>query len=185
MAQDITIIFLYVDDLLVTGNSIENPSKFKELMKSEFEMSNMGNLSYFLNNEFQRTKNGIVLRQMKYVKEILKRFRMVDSNPRSSPIEPNIKLEKHRDEDKVDITLFKKIVGSLRYLCNRRSDIGFSVRLVIKYMDEPRVSHMKVARRILRHLKGSLNCGFLFPKEFEGKEAVINCYSIRFLWKRR
>lgn len=53
MTQNITIICLYVDDLRVTGNSLENLSKFKELMKREFEMSNLGNLSYFLGMEFQ------------------------------------------------------------------------------------------------------------------------------------
>ena len=41
MEQDITITCLYVDDLLVTGNSLKNFSKFKELMKKEFEMSDL------------------------------------------------------------------------------------------------------------------------------------------------
>lgn len=102
---------------------------------------------------------------------------MVDSNLASSPIEPNLKLEKHGDEDKVEVNLFKQIVGSLRYVCNSRLDIGFSVRLVSMYMDEPNVSHMKVARRIPRYLKESLNCGALILQDSESKEVVINCYS--------
>ena len=53
MGQDIKTIYLYVDDLLVTGNNLENMSKFKELMKKEFEMSDVGNLSYFLCMKFQ------------------------------------------------------------------------------------------------------------------------------------
>ena len=137
MAQDIIIICLYVDDLLVTGNSLENLSKFKELMMKEFEMSDLGKLSYFLGMEFQMSKQGMVLHQKKYVNEILKRFRMDDSNPASSPVEPNLKLEKHGEEDKVDVTLFKQIVGSLRYMCNSRPDIGFAVGLVSRYMSEP------------------------------------------------
>ena len=95
VAQDIKIIYLYVDDLLVTGNSLQNLSKFKELMTKEFEMSYMGKLSYFLGIEFQITKQGMVLHQRKYVKEILKRFRIDDSNHASSPVEPNVKLEKN------------------------------------------------------------------------------------------
>ena len=118
-------------------------------MTKEFEMSDLGKFSYFLGMEFQITKQGMVLHQRKYVKEILKRFIMNDSNPASSPVEPNVKLEKNGDEDKVDVTLFKQIVGSLRYLCNSRPDIGFAVGLVSRYMSEPRVSHMKAARRIL------------------------------------
>jgi hypothetical protein len=83
----------------------------------------------------------MVLHQRKYVKEILKRFRMDDSNPASSPVEPNLKLEKHGEEDKVDVTLLKQIIGSLRYVCNSRPDIGFGVGLVSRFMGEPRVSH--------------------------------------------
>ena len=68
--------------------------KFKELMMNEFEMSDMGKLSYFLSMEFQMSKQGMVLHQRKYVKETLKRFRMDDSNLSSSQVEPNVKLEK-------------------------------------------------------------------------------------------
>ncbi|XP_050919391.1 uncharacterized mitochondrial protein AtMg00810-like [Lathyrus oleraceus] len=176
-AQNITIIYLYVDDLLVTGNSMENLSKFKELMKREFEMSDLGNLSYFLGMEFQISKQGMVLYQRKHVKEILKTFRMDESNLASSSIKTNLKLEKHGKEDRVDETLFKQIVGSLRYVYNSRPDIGFSVGLVSRYMSEPKVSHMKAARRILRYMKGSINCGIWFPRDSESKEVVVNCYS--------
>ena len=72
VAHDITIICLHVDDLLVIGNSLENLSKFKELMTKEFEMSDLGKLSYFLGMEFQMSKQGMVLHQRKYFKEILK-----------------------------------------------------------------------------------------------------------------
>ena len=103
-------------------------------MIKEFEMSDLGKLSYFLGMEFQISKQGMVLHQRKYVKEILKRFRMDDSNPASSPVEPNVKLEKNGEEDKVDATLFKQIVGSMRYVCNSLPDTGFTVGLVRRYM---------------------------------------------------
>lgn len=63
-------------------------------MKKEFGMSDLGNLSYFLGLEFQILKQGMALHQRKYVKEIL-----------------NLKLEKHREEDKVYATLFKKLLN--------------------------------------------------------------------------
>lgn len=73
-----------------------------------------------------------------------------------SSVEPNLKLEKNGEENKVYANLFKQIDGSLSYVCNNRPDIGFLVWLVSKYMSEPKVSHMKVARRILRHMKVNL-----------------------------
>lgn len=102
---------------------------------------------------------------------------MVDSNLTSSPVEPNLKLKKHENEDKVDVTLFKQIVGSLRCVWKSRLDIGFSVGLVRRIMDESKVSHMKTVRRILRYLKWSINRGILFPRDSESKEDVINLYS--------
>lgn len=102
---------------------MKNLSKFKELIKREFEMLDLGNLSYFIGMEFQNTKKGMMLHQRKYVKEILKRFRMDQSNPASSLVETNLKLEKHGKEDIVNEILFKQIVGSQRYVCNSRPDI--------------------------------------------------------------
>lgn len=102
---------------------------------------------------------------------------MSDSNVAFSLIEQNLKLEKHVEEDKVDVTLFKQIVGSLWYVSNNRPGIGFSVELVNRYMDEPKVSHMNAARTILRYLKGSLNCGILFLQYIDDKEIMINYYS--------
>lgn len=91
---------------------------------------------------------------------------MLDSNLATSPIEENLKLEKNGDDDKVDAILFKQLVGSLRYVCNSRPDICFSVGLVRRYMDDPRVFLTKSARRILRYLKGTLNWN-LFSSKFK------------------
>ncbi|XP_058752128.1 secreted RxLR effector protein 161-like [Vicia villosa] len=102
---------------------------------------------------------------------------MDDLNPASLPIETNLKLEKHGEEDKVDVTLFKQIIGSLRYVCNSGSVIGFTIGLLSRYMSEPRVSHMKTARRILRYLKRSIDYGILFQRDSEGEEATVTCFS--------
>lgn len=65
------------------------------MMNKEFEMSDIGKLLYFLGMEFKMSKQGMVLHQRKYVKDILKKFRMEDSDPASSPVKPNLKLENH------------------------------------------------------------------------------------------
>ena len=109
VTQDITIICLYIDDFLVTGNSLKNLSKFKEMMTKEFEMLDLGKLSYFLGMEFQIMKKGMMLHQRKYVKEILKIFKMDNLNSASSLVEPNVKMEKNGEEEKVDVTLSSKL----------------------------------------------------------------------------
>lgn len=74
---DRLIVCLYVNDLLVTGNNEEHISGFKAKMMNEFEMTDLGYLSYFLGMEFTRTSEGLFLHQSKYATDLLKRFRML------------------------------------------------------------------------------------------------------------
>ena len=113
------LICLYVDDLIVTGTDVNEIEAFKTQMMNEFEMSDLGNLTYFLGMEFTEVAEGLVMHQMKYASDILKRFNMNYNSSSSSPAETNMKLGMN-EEEPVDPTLFKQIVGSLRYLCNSR-----------------------------------------------------------------
>jgi negative regulator of replication initiation len=109
---------------------------FKSQMMNEFEMSDLGNLTYFLGMEFTEVEEGLVMHQMKYASDILKRFNMMNCNPSSSPAETNVKLVMNEEEEIVDPTLFKKIVGSLRYLCNSRPNIAYAVGIISRFMSE-------------------------------------------------
>ncbi|CAJ2633216.1 unnamed protein product [Trifolium pratense] len=92
-------------------------------------------------------------------------------------MEANLKLEKNQNEEAVDPTMFKQIVGCLRYLCNSRPDICFVVGLVSRFMEEPRKSHMNAARRVLRYIAGTLEFGILFPISARNAKPEIVCYS--------
>jgi hypothetical protein len=85
-------ICLYVDDLIVTGNDVNEIEAFKCQMMIEFEMTDLGYLTNFLGMEFTEVTEGLVMHQMKYASDILKRFNMMSCNPSSSPVETNIKL---------------------------------------------------------------------------------------------
>jgi len=90
---------------------------------------------------------------------------MMSCNPTSTPVEPGLKLVKDESEKSMDNTLFKQVVGSLRYLYNTRPDISFAVGLISRFSDDPKASHWVAAKRILRYLRGTLNYGILFTKE--------------------
>ena len=59
--------------------------------------------------------------------------------------------------------MFRQIVGSLRYLCNSRPDICYSMSVIRKFMHDPRKPHLIAAKRILRYVKGTMKYGLLFP----------------------
>lgn len=143
------LICLYVDDLLVTGDSEEEIAEFKRSMKKEYDMIDLGHLSYFLGLEFVQRTDGVLIHQRRYINEVLKRFNMLNCNNTVVPITANVMLSNLEEERKVDATLYKQIVGTLRFMCNNRPDISFAVGLVSRFMSDPRHTHLVTAKHIL------------------------------------
>uniref|UniRef100_A0A2N9JBE9 Integrase catalytic domain-containing protein n=1 Tax=Fagus sylvatica TaxID=28930 RepID=A0A2N9JBE9_FAGSY len=166
---DILIVCLYVDDLIFTGNNPSMFEDFKKAMAREFEMTDIGLMAYYLGIEVKQTEEGIFISQEGYAKEILKKFEMLDCKPVSTPLECGVKLSRHDEEENVNPTLFKSLVGSLRYLTCTRPDILYGVGLVSRYMEALTMTHLKTAKRILRYVKGTLDFGLLYSpsKEFK------------------
>ncbi|KAL8138048.1 hypothetical protein V2J09_004049 [Rumex salicifolius] len=88
-----------------------------------------------------------------------------DSLPTFS-ICPRLKLSKSElDDSEADATIFRSIIGSLRYLVNTRLDLSFSVGVLSRFMENPKVSHMEALKRILRYVKGTLQFGCVYKKD--------------------
>jgi len=155
--------------LLYTGNSSEMFKELKQSMFREFEMTNNGLMSYFLGIEVKQQHDGIFISQKKYMKEILEKFKMESCNSVSTPIETSIKLSKEGDDRVIEPTLYKSLVGSLRYLTITRPDIVYGVGLVSRYMEKPMQTHWLTAKRILRYIKGTMNLGLLYAYGDEAK----------------
>ena len=86
---------------------------FLEEMRKEFEMSMFGEIKFFVGLQIQKNKNGIYITQSKYIKEILKKFRMEDSRPFGTPMSTKNKLSKNDDSKEVDQTLYISMIGKL------------------------------------------------------------------------
>lgn len=99
--------------------------------------TDLGRLSYFLGLEFLRVSEGIILHQAKYDKEVLAKFDLTDCNSAINPTEGNLSKEKDEKSAKVDPTLYRQLIGSLRYLCHSRPDILFATEMTSRFMNEP------------------------------------------------
>jgi hypothetical protein len=71
-------------------------------------------------------------------------------------------LSRYDEGKTVDATLYKSLVGSLRYLTCTRPDIAYGVGLVNRYMEEPKMTHWKAIKQILRYVKGTLSHGLFY-----------------------
>jgi len=160
----ILIVSLYVDDLIFTGNDELMFLEFKNSMVREFDMMDLGKMKYFLGFEVLQGLDGIHISQRKYALEVLKRFGMEDCNSVHNPIIPGFKILKDERGVQVDETYFKQVVGSLIYLTATRLDLMFTVSLVSRYMGKPTELHLRVVKRALRYLKGTISYGIFYKK---------------------
>ncbi|XP_019258892.1 PREDICTED: uncharacterized protein LOC109237085 [Nicotiana attenuata] len=119
-------------------------------MSPEFEITNIGLMSYYLGLEVKQMEDGIFISQESYTKEMLKKFNMLDCNPVNTPVESETKLSKFDEGEKVDPTFFKSLVGSSRYLTCIRPDILFAVGVLSRFMEAPTSTHLK--------FKETINC---------------------------
>jgi hypothetical protein len=114
------VIGVYVDDLMITGTNSEDIKKFKTEMAKVFNMSDLGLLHYYHGIEVQQGKRGITLSQSAYALKILEKSGLRECNPSQAPMESRLKLSKQSSELTVDQTLYRSLVGSLRYHVNTR-----------------------------------------------------------------
>jgi len=82
----------------------------------------------------------------------------------ATPMEERIKLSKQSTAAKVDATLYRSIVGGLRWLTHTRPDIAFAVGYVSRFMEDPREDHWAAVKRLLHYVQGTAEWGLVFPK---------------------
>jgi hypothetical protein len=94
---NILLIEVYVDDIIFGSDDDRLSQKFAKDMQNEFEISLLGELSFFLGLQIRQSNQGIFISQTKYIREMLKRFGMEDDKPIITPIETSCKLRKYDD----------------------------------------------------------------------------------------
>lgn len=161
------LVQIYVDDIIFGSTNAALAEEFSSLMSSEFEMSMMGELTFFLGLQIKQMKEGIFVSQTKYARELVKKFRMEDSKTISTPMAQNANLDSDPSGKTVDITQYRAMIGSLLYLTASRPDIMFAVCLCAWYQSCPKESHLASIKRILRYVKGTKNLGLWYGKQSE------------------
>ena len=93
-----------------------------------------------------------MISQKKYASDILKKFKINNSQLISTPVKENLKLTREIDDKRIDPTYYKSMIKSLGYLIVTRSYIVFGIRLLIRFMKESCMRHLKGAKIILRYI---------------------------------
>ena len=137
---------MYVEDIIFGATHENLCNDFSKMMSSEFEISVMGELNFFLALQIKQTSNGTLIHQQKYIKELLKKFGMDSSKPTDTPISPSTKLVIDDGCPSVKEKLYRGMIGSLLYLTASKPDIIFSVGLCARFQSKPNKSHLKAVK---------------------------------------
>ena len=98
----ITVLSVYVDDMILTGNSEEEIKAAKEYLSREFEIKDLGYLRYFLGMEVARTHKGISINQRKYTLDLLRETDLTNCRPMDTPMESTARKNYKREGVPVD-----------------------------------------------------------------------------------
>jgi hypothetical protein len=160
-AKSRVVVGVYVDDLIITGANPADIGAFKEELRRLFRMSDLGLLSYYLGIEVKQGRNTITPGQAPYVKKLLEKVGMTACKPISTPMEVRLKLSTKSTTPEVDATMYRSLVGSLRYLVHTRPDIAFAVGYVSRFMEKPRQEHLVAVKHLLRYIAGTVDYGIV------------------------
>lgn len=158
-------MLVYVDDNVLTGNNTQQLDRFIQALSTRFSLKDLGSLSYFLGIEAHHSSHGLLLSQRRYVADLLKRTKMENCNPTSTPMCPYKPLTLDSGKPLSDPTQYRATVGSLQYLSLTRPDISFAVNKMSQFMHKPTDEHWNGVKRILRYLSGSMSTGIFLSSQ--------------------
>jgi hypothetical protein len=161
---DLFVCQIYVDDIIFGSTNQKSCEEFSRVMTKKFEMSMMGELSYFLGFQVKQLKDGTFISQTKYTQDLIKRFGMKDAKPAKTPMGTDGHVDLNKGGKSVDQKAYRSMIGSLLYLCASRLDIMLSVCMCARFQSDARECNLVAVKRILRYLVATPCFGIWYPK---------------------
>ncbi|XP_048226878.1 uncharacterized mitochondrial protein AtMg00810-like [Ricinus communis] len=145
----------FASDSSLVWNNNEEIEKVKQKLKREFDIKDLGQLTYFLGIEMAKSHKGLFLSQRKYVLDLLNETGKIGAKPIDTPMETKTRLNLEDGDPLDNIGHYQRLVGKLIYLTVTRPDISYAVSMISQFMHAPRTPHLDAVDRILRYLKGT------------------------------
>jgi hypothetical protein len=168
------IMGVHVDDTLMVHNNTTLCDHVVQQLSDEFDITDLGEPTRLLGMRLRRpTETGpIMLDQVAYIIELLKRFNMVDSNPSHVPHQPGVHLSQdmcptsNHEVEQMKDKPYGELIGGLLWLSiNTRPDIVPAVGVLCRYVRNPGPQHWTSAKLVLRYLKGTMQYGIVYSPD--------------------
>jgi hypothetical protein len=164
MGKDLFVCQIYIDDIIFGSTNKTFCDECSKIMTNRFEMSMMGEHTFFLGFEMKQVEDRTFISQMKYTRDILKKFGMKKSKPIKAPMGTNGHLDLDMGDISVDQKVYHSMIGSLLYLYASSSNIMLSVCMCARFQAAPKECHLRAVKRIMRYLVLTPNLGLWYPK---------------------
>nr|GEY14264.1 uncharacterized mitochondrial protein AtMg00810-like [Tanacetum cinerariifolium] len=165
IGKHILLVQIYVDDIIFSSTDPKACDIFSNKMSSKFQMSMMGQMSFFLGLQVSQSPGGIFINQSKFSLAMLKKFGMDSCDPVDTPMVDRLKLDEDPLGIPVDQTRFCGMVGSLMYLTASRPGLVFAVCMCARYQASPTKKRLEALKRVFQCLKGTINWGLWYPED--------------------
>nr|GEW39722.1 putative ribonuclease H-like domain-containing protein [Tanacetum cinerariifolium] len=147
-AEDILLVQVYVDDIIFGSTKKELCTMFEKLMHGKFQMSSIGEVTFFLGLQVKQKSDEIFISQDKYVDEILRKFKYADVKPASTPMEKETALLKDSDGDDGDVYLYRSMISYGALLVPENLTIDIELNATVDGQDKTITK-----ASVMRHLK--------------------------------
>lgn len=161
---DFIVLLVYVDDVILTSTSVPLIEDVKAFLHVEFQIKDLGDLSFFLGLEVTKVPEGLFLNQRKYALELLDDAGFLDSKPAKTLMDPKHRLNLSTTPSLLEPLSYRKLVGKLIYLTISRPDLAYPVHILSQFMSSPTEEPLQVVHRVLRYIKCALLKEFYFPQ---------------------
>ncbi|XP_039131886.1 uncharacterized mitochondrial protein AtMg00810-like [Dioscorea cayenensis subsp. rotundata] len=160
-----TILLLYVDDMILTGDDSAHITFVKQKLCETFLMTDLGPLRYFLGIEITSHPDGYRLSQQRYTLDLLARSGLTDTRTAATLMELHLQLRASDGTPLPDPTRYRHLVGSLVYLAVTRPDISHAVHILSQFVAAPTSVHYGHLLRVLRYLRGTFSRGLFYSHQ--------------------
>lgn len=181
--SDVVYLALYVDDCIIVASSPVLMSKVKGFLTSEFDMSDLGKLTFFLGIQIVQnfSSHTIFIHQAQFVKQVLVRFRLEGAKPAATPMAAGDKLTlaqcptTEQECQEMEKVPYRPAVGVCIYFRNwTRPELSHSVGITSQYLTNYGTAHWHAVQRILRYLKGTPRLGLLYKQR--PQNLILTCF---------
>ena len=161
--DSLLILVLYVDDITIFGNDLEEVLELKRALAASFEMTDLGETTTYLGLEVSRdrTNKTMTLCQSRYITSVVARFGMAGCNAVTTPLPPSSQLVPFEGIASTSTrSAYQQIIGSLMYAAIvSRPDLAYAVNSLARYAANPAPEHLTAAKHVLRYLAGTTTLG--------------------------